>query len=355
MKKTLLVDLSYLDDLNRGYGQIALCYANYFKDNYNNDTSNYDLTLLVPKQFIGCFGDKVKYISSSNWFRKHSRYVMPQFDIWHNLQYPSRFRPYAKRTKYIFTIHDLNTLYLEYEGTQEDVDKNFRRISRHINQSSVITTISEFSKQQLKKYFNLNGKKLYMIYNGVESIANNPSSKPDIKIDKPFFFTLSVFRFKKNFHILLDLMKLMPDTHLYISGENDTEYGEMIKQRIKEEKINNVTLTGTITEEEKVWFYDNCEAFLFPSLFEGFGLPVIEAMQFGKPVFSSQKTSLKEIGGDFAYFWDNFEANEMKDIIENNLKVFYSDKDLIVRQIEYANSFSYKKHFDEYEKLYSEI
>ena len=80
-----------------------------------------------------------------------------------------------------------------------------------------------------------------MIYNGVESIANNPSSKPDIKIDKPFFFTLSVFRPKKNFHILLDLMKLMPDTHLYISGENDTEYGEMIKQRIKEEKINNVT------------------------------------------------------------------------------------------------------------------
>lgn len=355
MKKTLLVDLSYLKDLNRGYGQIALNYANYFKENYNPETSNYDLTLLVPKEFIGSFGNKVKYISSTNWFREHFRYLMPQFDVWHNLQYPSRFRPYSKSTKYIFTIHDLNILSLEYEGTQRNVDKNFRRISRHIKQAAVITTISEFSKEQILKHFNLSSTSLKMIYNGVENIVGNPASKPNISINKPFFFSLSVFRPKKNFHVLLDMMKLMPDTHLYIAGYNNTEYGKMIKERIKKENIENITLSGIISEEEKNWLYANCKAFLFPSLFEGFGLPVIEAMQFGKPVFSSKETSLKEIGGNFAFFWDNFEAKEMKLLIDESLDAFYSDEKFISDEIEYAGSFSYKKHFEQYEEIYNEV
>jgi glycosyltransferase involved in cell wall biosynthesis len=98
--------------------------------------------------------------------------------------------------------------------------------------------------------------------------------------------------------------------------------------------------------------YQHCEAFLFPSLLEGFGLPVIEAMQFGKPVFSSKETSLKEIGGDFAYFWDNFNPEEMKKLIDENLTQFYQNESLADKEKEYARSFSYEKHFEEYEALY---
>ena len=105
-----------------------------------------------------------------------------------------------------------------------------------------------------------------MIYNGVEEIYKKPSSKPDGLIEKPFFFSISAFRPKKNFHVLLDMMKLMPDKHLYIAGNNKTEYGEMIEDRIEKEGIKNVTLLGVVSEEEKVWLYSNCEAFLFPSL-----------------------------------------------------------------------------------------
>lgn len=355
MKKRLLVDLSYLKDLYRGYGQIALNYGNYFKDNYNPEKSNYDLTLLVPKRFVGSFGNNVKYISSSNWLRKHFRHLLPQFDIWHNLQYPSQFRPYSKCTKYIFTLHDLNVISPEYEVCTKSIKKHYRRINRHIKQAKVITSISEFSKGEIQKHFNLEGKDVIMIYNGVENIVEKRKQKPDIDINSPFFFSMSVFRAKKNFHVLIDLMKLIPNKHLYIAGNNDTEYGRMIKQRIIDENITNISLIGTIPEDVKNWMYANCEAFLFPSLFEGFGLPIIEAMQFGKPVFSSQETSLKEIGGKHAYFWDNFEAEDMKALIEENLDLFYNNKELIYNEIGYAASFSYKKHFEQYEKLYSQL
>ncbi len=354
-KTSILIDLSYMKDPYRGYGQIALNYGNYFKENYNLQTSDYKLTLLLPKKYFGIFGNEVNYISSSNWFRKHCHYLFPKFDIWHNLQFPVRFKPYSKSTKYIFTIHDLNVLSLEYERNQKHVTRNYRRLSEHIKRASVITTISDFSKKQIEKHFNLEGKRLVLIYNGVEEISTKPASKPNFQIEKPFFFSISAFRPKKNFHVLLDMMKLMPDKYLYIAGNNKTEYGRLIKNRIETEGINNAVLLGTISEEEKIWLYASCEAFLFPSLLEGFGLPVIEAMQFGKPVFSSRETSLKEIGGDFAYFWDNFDPQEMKQLIDENLEKFYQDKDLVQKEKEYAKSFSYEKHFEEYEKLYSTI
>ena len=354
-QKRVLVDLSYMRDLYRGYGQIALNYGNYFKEHYNPQTSGYKLTLLLPREYFGVFGNKVSYLSSSSWLNRHFQYFLPEFDVWHNLQYPARFRPYSKSTRYILTIHDLNVLSLEYEKQQKSVDKHYRRVTRHIKRASIITTISHFSKKQIEDQFNLDGKQLILIYNGVEDISKKSARKPDYPIEKPFFFSISAFRAKKNFHVLLDMMKLIPDKYLYIAGYDNTEYGVMIKKRIETEGIKNVALLGTVGEEEKVWLYANCEAFLFPSLFEGFGLPVIEAMQFGKPVFSSQETSLKEIGGDFAYFWENFDSHEMKLLIDENLEKFYLDNDLAKKENEYACSFSYERHFEAYEKLYATI
>ncbi|MDD5620237.1 MAG: glycosyltransferase family 1 protein [Proteiniphilum sp.] len=354
-QKSILVDLSYMKDLYRGYGQIALNYGNYFKKNYNTQTCDYEVTLLLPKKYIGVFGNQVNYLSSSNWFRKHGPCLFPEFDIWHNLQFPARFKPCSKSTKYIFTIHDLNVLSLEYEKSQKHVARNYKRLARHIKRASIITTISNYSKKHIENNFNLDGKRLVLIYNGVEEISKKTACKPDLQINKTFFFSLSAFRPKKNFHVLLDMMKLMPDKHLYIAGNNKTEYGKMIKNRIETEEINNVSLLGTVSEEEKVWLYANCEAFLFPSLLEGFGLPVIEAMQFGKPVFSSEETSLKEIGGNFSYFWKNFNPYDMKQLIDENLEKFYHDRGLEEREKEYANSFTYEKHFAEYEKLYATV
>ncbi len=352
-KKSILIDLSYLKDPYRGYGQIALNYGNYFKENYNSQTSKYKLTLLLPKKYFGAFGNEVNYISSSSWCRKHCRFLFPKFDVWHNLQYPAHFRPYSKLTKYIITIHDLNVLSLEYEKTEKKVRKNYRSLVRHIENASVVTTISNFSKRQIENNFDLSGKRLFLIYNGVEEIYKKTACKPDSRVEIPYFFSISAFRPKKNFHVLLDMMKLMPDKHLYIAGKNNTEYSEMIKNRIIKEGIGNITLLGTVSEEEKVWLYANCEAFLFPSQLEGFGLPVIEAMQFGKPVFSSKGTSLREIGGDFAFFWENFNPQEMKQLIDENLEKFYQNKKLIQSEKEYASSFSYARYFEEYEKLYA--
>jgi glycosyltransferase involved in cell wall biosynthesis len=74
-----------------------------------------------------------------------------------------------------------------------------------------------------------------------------------------------------------------------------------------------------ITDAQKTWAYAHCAGFLFPSLAEGFGLPPIEAMYFGKPVFLARRTCLPEIGGDAASYFDEFEPATMRRIVEQGL------------------------------------
>lgn len=354
----VLVDLAILKDIYCGLGQVALSYARYFQENYKRDTAGYSLTLLVPDNMIGLFGNEVEYLSSTKWVNKRFQFLLPKFDVWHSIHQLSRFKPWHKRTKHILTVHDLNYLH-EREGYSRE--RKHRQIQRKINRADKIVCISHFAKTEVETHLNLQGKECSVIYNHVKSLNPTNAKKPKLEISKAFFFSIGVIQKKKNFHVLLDLMKLMPDMQLYIAGKEiqrdkkKNAYAEMIKERIRNENITNVQLIGAISDDEKIWMYKNCKAFLIPSLLEGFGLPVIEAMQFGKPVFSSPETSLKEIGGKFAYFWDNFNPEHMKSVIDSNLENFYTKPETAEKQQEYAFSFSTGKHFKEYENLYKTI
>lgn len=351
--KKILIDLSSLENIYCGFGQIALAYGNYFKANYKRIDANYSLTLLVPKPMFGMFGDEVNYISSSSWIKRHFSVSFPEFDVWHAIHQLSRFQPANKRTTFILTIHDLHYL---YETTGKRRERMHQKMQRKVQRADQIVCISEHTRQEVYANLVLEDKPCSVIYNGVNDLAKQPKKTPAEGIKCPFFFTIGAVTEKKNFHVLLDMMKLMPDHHLYIVGDTSRgEYGSVIQRRIEQEGIRNVFLLGVISEPEKVWFYTNCKAFLFPSLLEGFGLPIIEAMQFGKPVFSSKETSLKEIGGKFVYFWENFEPQHMKSVIDIHLGRFYQDEGLIREEMEYAFSFSYEKHFSEYRKLYENL
>lgn len=352
-KKKILVDLSILKNIYCGLGQVALNYGRYFAENYTGN-EEYELYLLMPKKMFGLFGNKVKYVPS-NKINKHFPCFMSKYDVWHSIHQLSRFKSAYKDTKVILTIHDFNFIY-EKQNNPKKAARYLKKIQLKINRADKIICISEFAKKETKKYTDLHGKNIQVIHNGVEKLDGEKTRKPDfIKNEKPFFFTIGQIKEKKNFHVLLPLMKLFPNKELYIAGQTGTSYTDLIKNTIETENIANVHLVGTVNNEERIWLYKNCEAFVFPSLFEGFGLPVIEAMYFGKPVFSSKETSLKEIGGNRAFFWDDFNPESMKKVINENLDQFYSSPNEARKNIEYAESFSYKKHMEQYLNVYMKL
>ena len=105
------------------------------------------------------------------------------------------------------------------------------------------------------------------------------------------------------------------DMQLVISGvTHSTAYRNLIISEAEKHGVKDrVIFTGSVSENDKQWYYKHCKLFVFPSISEGFGLPVVEAMSFGKPVILSTLTSLPEIGGDVAYYFDSFEPSVMQD------------------------------------------
>lgn len=114
-----------------------------------------------------------------------------------------------------------------------------------------------------------------------------------------FMLHLSNLQVNKNVDLLVDMMGLLPERHLVIAG--NWKRRPELKARV--DAMANVTALDRVSEDEKWWLYRNCQAFLFPSACEGFGMPPIEAMKSGKPVFLSTLTSLPEVGGPDAFYW----------------------------------------------------
>jgi glycosyltransferase involved in cell wall biosynthesis len=347
-KKKILIDLSVLKHRYCGLGQIAFNYGEYYKKHYTS-SEDYELYFLLPRKMVGAFGNNVNYVPV-NFFRRLFPFLIPKVDVWHSIHQLASIMPFYKKTKHILTIHDFNYV---YEKSPEKARRYLKKAQVRVNRADKIACISFFAQQETERYMKLNGKKVEVIYNGVEWLEHNAIKRPAyVDEDKPFFFTIGQVRQKKNFHVLLPMMKLFPDKKLYIAGENKTVYSQELERIIKEENLTNVHLIGVVTDEERVWLYKHCESFLFPSLLEGFGLPVIEAMQFGKPVFSSKETSLKEIGGSCVFFWDTFDPDDMKKVIDEQLDNFYKSPDLAEKSRIYALSFSYQKHIERYLDIY---
>jgi glycosyltransferase involved in cell wall biosynthesis len=157
---------------------------------------------------------------------------------------------------------------------------------------------------------------------------------------------------KKNFHTLVPLLA-DNNLDLIIAGKLD-EPDYINKMRVQARKIGvseRLHILGPVSEEDKAWYLKNCLAFMLPSLAEGFGAPVVEAMKFGKPLFLSNLTSLPEIGGEAAFYFNNFEAEHMKWVFNEGMEE-YNKNGLVNKIIQRGNEFSWNEKAEDYIKVY---
>jgi len=339
----ILIDILKAKDLNSGLGQFSVNFAEALQAQQRRDQR---VTFLAPADFS--LPNEAHY-DRPNWRKRYFPALNKPYDIWHSLhQFPS-FRP-GPRSKWILTVHDLNFL-LEKEAAKSK--RYLARLQHNIDRAYAITTISHFTRYELEQHIDLRGKQVRVIHNGVRT----PSGTPSEHRGRPYFLSLGVFKEKKNFHALLPLMTLFPEHDLVLAGNNNTAYGERIKAEVRELGLGErVHIPGAVDEQEKFRLYSHCEAFLFPSLAEGFGLPVIEAMLLGRPVFLSNATSLPEIGGDVAFYFGDMGAEAMAREITASMMVFNNDPDVFSDRLkEHAAQFSWDACIRKYVALYAEV
>lgn len=350
MKKEILIDLMDLDE-HSGFGEIERMYANIFS---KIDIPDMHFNFLVRDKQMNTYGEKVGYLKHRSIYKVFPFLIFRRFDIWHSVHQLYRECPRNKSTKRILTIHDLNFL---YEKNEKKAKKYLNAVCKKINNAHHLVAISNFAKCEVIKNCKVEENKPFdVILNGVRDTSNDNRTKPSfIKPNRKFLCAVGAVREKKNIHVLLDMMKYLPEYELYVCGSTTGEYPQKLKDRVKNEKIDNVTITGIITDEEKNWLYANMEALMFPSRLEGFGLPIIEAMHFKKAVFSSPYSSLPEICSTHAYVWKELEPEYMATLVREKISEFYADSSRAEAEKEYANSYSYERHIKAYIALYRKM
>ncbi|CAN5146143.1 glycosyltransferase family 1 protein [soil metagenome] len=298
---------------------------------------------------------------SFNRYFSYTRYpamrTRKKYDLWHSLNQNSKIEPYYNMP-YVLTLHDV--IFLEKDPIEQVDKKKIQLLKEKIERSSYIIYISNHARTSANQHFNIpNDLPQKVIYNGnpVEQVSSVTAPNLSFNLEMPFLFCIGQFLEMKNFHSLVGMLSKLKDYQLVIAGNNDKPYRDVVMMEIEKYNLEKrVHLVGKISDLEKHFYLQNCTAFVFPSLFEGFGLPPIEAMTYGKPVFLANRTSLPEIGGAYAFYWDQFDPEYMSAVFLEGMERYWENSDIYKKElVKRATSFSWKSTAGEYLKVYSEI
>lgn len=318
---------------------------------------DFSIKMYLPEEHRGNLDESLSIVKEKKWHR-YWKPFLNECRVWHAPFQSGRILPNKKKhpgINILLTIHDLNPLH--EEKSIEEQRKSVAHTQALIDKSDAIVCISEFTKADVLKNCNTGNKPLYVIHNGIHRI-NIPPLKilPEKKIERPFLFGMGYVNTKKNYHVLLPLLKYNPELEMVIAGKLDEpDYVDAMK---KSASVLGVTdrlhLTGPVSEDDKGWYLSNCMAFMHPSLAEGFGAPVVEAMLFGKPLFLARRTSLPEIGGDAAFYFNNFNEEHLQFVFKEGMQRF-NKENMSQNVINRGKLFDWKKSAAQYLKVYQSL
>ena len=193
-----------------------------------------------------------------------------------------------------------------------------------------IFTVSEFSKKELNKYYGIPLSKISVTYNGLDHIKSLKAdegiiARESLK-DKKYVLAVSSMNPSKNFPLVLDVARLMPDVEFIIAGGSNAKVFKSAGLDVP----HNARLIGYVSDEELMALYRHASVFVYPSLYEGFGIPPLEAMMCGCPAIVSDIEVFHEVYGDSVEYCDfkdeRLWMRVLKEVIEyTNCKKIDSD------------------------------
>jgi glycosyltransferase involved in cell wall biosynthesis len=226
--------------------------------------------------------------------------------------------------KKIVTVHDL--FFLDFPLlTDRETRKNFTvRIKDSLLKADGVVAISEFTKNQLLERFALDDKKVKAIHHGLDhefhtevSAEEEEEVRKKFSLPPSFIFFVGATEPRKNLVRLIEALKIIHEKHqkipLVIVGREGLDY-KNLERKIGQLKLQDwVRMIDYLPDEKVKIFYRLASVFAFPSLCEGFGLPLIEAMASGLPVATSKTSALPEVGQDAALYFHPEDPEDIAD------------------------------------------
>jgi glycosyltransferase involved in cell wall biosynthesis len=238
-----------------------------------------------------------------------------------------------------------------------EIERKRADTQRRVDRAAAIAVDSQFVADDLRRELTIGGRPIHVIPLGLAATPPASSVRPAfLASDRPFLLSVGNALAHKNFHVLIDMIELLPDHMLVIAGSMQGEYGDFLRRQVSRRRLDGtVVLPGEVSDGDRQWLYERCAAFLFPSLSEGFGLPVLEAMQAGRPVFVSRLTSLPEIAGEHGFPFDSFVPQAMVAALAAGMARFAAEPWRVAAQRAHAATFTWQETVRRYVELYEAI
>lgn len=354
-KKRIILDCDLMKHPHSGLYHYCLNLGTEIRELLKNDEM-LEVAFYIPPAEKNSFGADAKTIVEKKRFWNFLNPVTKDCSVWHAPFQSGRILPDRRKhpgIKILLTIHDLNPL---HEGkSSEEQQKSLAHTQALIDKADALVCISDFTKSDVLKHCDVKGKPVYVIHNGTHKVHEPQLENSSYRPARPFVFGMGYINRKKNYHVLLPLLE-NEGIEMVIAGRLDEpDYVNAILQQARKMGVaDRLHLPGPVSEGEKAWYFQHCLAFVHPSLAEGFGAPVVEVMQFGKPLFLSSYTSLPEIAGDTAFYFQTFERDHLKRVFDNGLTE-YSKNGLAERIRQRGQLFDWKQKAKEYLSLYKEM
>jgi glycosyltransferase involved in cell wall biosynthesis len=264
----------------------------------------------------------------------------------------------------VLTFHDMQHEYYPEFYPAWELKKKQRTYRRSVEQATRIIAISRHVKESLVERYGADAEKIDVIYPGcgaeyrpMENTALLRETVARYSLEKPFIFYPAATWPHKNHMTLLSALRLLResnafDGNLVLTGISKQSQHHVISEIEKKDLSDVVKILGYVPSDELPRLYNLARILIFPSLFEGFGLPIVEAMACGCPVICSNVTSIPEVAGDAGVFFDPLSAADMAE----KIRLVWQDKslrdDLGRRGLERAKEFNWKKTVEQTVEVY---
>ena len=264
------------------------------------------------------------------------------------------FAPKSFNFKNVVWIHDVNQFYKGYSSTIYKIFSSIR-CPMIAKCADIIITVSEFSKKEISKYLHVPESKIKVVYNGIDDlfISDNPGKA--IELPEKYILYVGTSHPRKNLHRLIQAYSKIKDhieEKLVIIGPKPRRVFSEIN--LNKYRSEDIIVKGFVSPEELKYAYQNASVFVYPSLYEGFGLPPLEALACGTPVVVSKIPPFLEVLGDFAHYVDPYNIDDIAQGIIKVLQESFSQRK-VNNGKQYARQFTWEKTSKAIEKILYEV
>lgn len=270
-----------------------------------------------------------------------------------------------KMARIVYTLHDLNFLERPEWSTEQNRSVCFNGVFTASIYADFILAISRYSMEKFLEFFpHYPRERMRVVYPGSrfgkEYVSRSQDRGPKGLRPGEFWLTVGTLEPRKNLRNLLKAFaqhkKQMDDRYILALAGGKGWLEDNLQEFIKRTGLeSSVRTLGYVSDNELSWLYKNCFCFVYPSLYEGFGLPVLEAMNFGAAVITSNATSLSEVGGDAVHYVDPTDQDDIAEAF-NLIRKKRQYRELLKRKaVSRAEKFSWEKSAAEVLQIYDHI